>query len=91
MTILNEYKIYRKQELTYLSDRTSYEINARRSIGNRMEDLSRETYRGILSVRAGLSAEMLITISKLSYDIFVSRLPKTSSSFITDLDNQKYF
>ena len=89
MTILNEYKKYRKQELTYLSDRTSYEINARRSIGNRMEDLSRETYRGILSVRAGLSAEMLITISKLSFDIFVSRLPGTSSSFITDLDNQK--
>jgi hypothetical protein len=89
MTILNDYKIYRKQELTYLSDRTSYEINARRSIGNRMSDLSRETYRGILSVRAGLYAEMWITISKLSYDIFVSRLPGTSSSFITDLDNQK--
>ena len=89
MTILNDYKIYRKQELTYLSDRTSYETNTRRSIGNRMADLSRETYRGILSVRAGLSAEMLITISKLSYDIFVSRLPGTSSSFITDLDNQK--
>lgn len=89
MTILNDYKKYRKQELTYLSDRTSYEINAKRSIGNRMADLSRETYRGILSVRAGLSAEMLITISKLSYDIFVTRLPGTSSSFITDLVNQK--
>lgn len=89
MTILNDYKKYRKQELTYLSDRTSYEINAKRSIGNRMADLSRETYRGILSVRAGLSAEMLITISKLSYDIFVTRMPGTSSSFNTDLDNQK--
>jgi hypothetical protein len=89
MTILNDYKKYRKQELTYLSDRTSYEINAKRSIGNRMADLSRETYRGILSVRAGLSAEMLITISILSYDIFVTRTPGTSSSFKTDLINQR--
>lgn len=87
--IMNKYKKYRKTELTYLKDKTSYENNSRKDYGNRMGDLSRELYRAILSVRAGLSAEMLMTIAKLSYDIFVDRNPGTSSNFIVDLKNQR--
>ncbi len=87
-TILNKYKKYRKKELSYLSNNSSYE-NSRREIGNRMAELSRKAYNAILSVRYGLSAEMLITIAILSYNIFVSRSPGTSSNFITDLNNAK--
>jgi hypothetical protein len=84
-SILNEYKKYRKQELKYLAGKSSYNKN-----GNRMANLSREKYNGLVSVRAGLAAEMIYTIAKLSYEIFESRMvPKISSPFITDLDNQK--
>ena len=84
-SILNEYKKYRKQELKYLAGKSSYNKN-----GNRMADRSREIYNGLVSVRAGLAAEMIYTIAKLSYEIFESRMvPKISSPFITDLDNQR--
>jgi hypothetical protein len=83
--ILNEYKKYRKQELKYLAGKSALNRN-----GNRMADRSREIYNGLVSVRAGLSAEMIYTIAKLSYKIFESRATyPISSSFITDLDNQK--
>ncbi len=83
--ILNEYKKYRKQELRYLAGKSALNRN-----GNRMADRSREIYNGLVSVRAGLSAEMIYSIAKLSYKIFESRATyPISSSFITDLDNQK--
>jgi hypothetical protein len=83
--ILNEYKKYRKQELKYLAGKSALNRN-----GNRMADRSREIYNGLVSVRAGLSAEMIYSIAKLSYKIFESRTTyPISSSFITDLDNQK--
>jgi hypothetical protein len=89
-TIMNEYKKYRKQELKYLGDKTVYENNKKRVIGNRMFDRSREIYRGILSVRAGLSAEMLMTIANYSYNIFVRRTyPAVTSNFIADLNQQR--
>ena len=84
-SILNEYKKYRKQELKYLAGKSSYNKN-----GNRMADLSRELYNGLVSVRAGLSAEMIYTIAKLSYQIFESRATiPISSQFITNLQNQR--
>ena len=84
-SILNEYKKYRKQELKYLAGKSSYNKN-----GNRMADISRERYNGLISVRAGLTAEMIYTIAKLSYQIFESRATyPITSSFITDLDNQR--
>ena len=67
-TILIEYKKSRLRELKFLAN--SFPQNSSKSIGNRMSDLSREEFQGILSVREGLSAVMLITIAKLSYDIF---------------------
>lgn len=89
-TIMNEYKKYRKQELKYLGDKTVYENNKKRVIGNKMFDRSREIYRGILSVRAGLSAEMLMTIANYSYNIFVRRTyPAVTSNFIADLNQQR--
>ena len=87
-TILNEYKKYRKQELRYLSDKSAYE-NSRRAIGNRMAELSRKAFNAILSVRYGLSAEMLMTVAVLSYNIYVTRTPGTNSNFITDLNNAR--
>jgi len=83
--ILNQYKIFRKQELKYLAGKSVLNRN-----GNRMADLTRETYNGLVSVRAGLAAEMIYTIAKLSYQIFESRatIPITSP-FITALQNQK--
>jgi hypothetical protein len=83
--ILNEYKKYRKQELKYLAGKSALNKN-----GNRMADRSRELYNGLISVRAGLAAEMIYTIAKLSYQIFESRATyPISSQFITDLDNQR--
>lgn len=84
-SILNEYKKYRKQELKYLAGKSVLNRN-----GNRMADISRERYNGLVSVRAGLTAEMIYTIAKLSYQIFESRATyPISSPFITDLQNQR--
>ena len=84
-SILNEYKKYRKQELTYLAGKSVLNKN-----GNRMADLTRETYNGLVSVRAGLAAEMIYTVAKLSYQIFESRATyPISSPFITDLKNKR--
>jgi hypothetical protein len=83
--ILNEYKKYRKQELKYLAGKSALNKN-----GNRMADISRERYNGLISVRAGLTAEMIYTIAKLSYQIFESRATfPISSDFLTDLQNQR--
>lgn len=83
--ILNEYKKFRKQELKYLLGKSVLNMN-----GNRMADLTRETYNGLVSVRAGLAAEMIYTVAKLSYEIFESRATiQIKSSFIINLDNQK--
>ena len=84
-SILNEYKKYRKQELKYLAGKSVLNKN-----GNRMADLTRETYNGLVSVRAGLAAEMIYTVAKLSYQIFESRATyPISSPFITDLQNKR--
>ena len=84
-SILNEYKKYRKQELRYMDDKTIFQNDTKRTIGNKMLDISREKYRGILSVRAGLSALMIITIAELSYNIYVKRSPVPSNFFQTEL------
>ena len=79
--IMNVYKKYRQRELKLLDDKTVFENNKRRILGNRMSDISREQYRGILRVKSGLAAEMIIKVAELSYDIFLSRNPGAISNF----------
>ena len=86
--ILNKYKRYRKEELRYMDDKTIFQNDIKRTLGNKMLDISREKYRGILSVRAGLSALMIITIAELSYNIYVKRSP-VQSNFLTELRQKK--
>ena len=88
--IMNRYKKHRNLELKYLSGKFIYENNTRRTLGNKMFDRSREIYRGLISVREGLSAEMLMTVAVYSYNIFARRnIPPPVSNFIADLRQQR--
>ena len=87
--IMNEYKKYRQRELKLLDDKTLFENNKRRILGNRMSDISTEEYRGILRVKFGLAAEMIIKVAELSYDIFLSRNPGATSNFKSVLQQKK--
>ena len=88
--VMNKYKIYRKRELKLMDNKIIFENNSKRSIGNKMHDISREEYNSILSVRAGLSAEMIVKIAELSYKIYVRRNPVgTASNFLNELDQKR--
>ena len=87
-TIMNEYKKYREQELKYMDDRSLFDNNSSKTSSEKMYDVSREKLRGILSTRAGLSAEMIVRIAELSYQIYAARNPVTSN-FIDELKQKK--
>jgi len=87
--VMNKYKTYRKQELKLMDNKIIFENNSKRIIGNKMYDISREEYYSILSVRAGLSAEMIVKIAELSYNVYIRRNPVgMASNFLNEL-NQK--
>lgn len=88
-TIMNEYKKNRKRELKLLDDKTLYENNKRRVLGNQMSDISREIYRSIISVKSGLAAEMIVRIAELTFNIYSSKNPGTPPIFISELQKKK--
>jgi hypothetical protein len=87
--VMNEYKKNRQRELKLLDNKTFFENNKKRILGDRMSDISREEYRGILRVKYGLAAEMIIKVAELSYDIFLSRNPRAASNFKSLLKQKK--
>jgi hypothetical protein len=88
--VMNKYKKYRKQELKLMDNKIIFENNSKRVIGDKMYDIAREEYYSILSVKAGLSAEMIVKIAELSYNIYIRRNPVgTASNFLNELKQKR--
>ena len=74
--ILN-YKQFRAEELKYMDTKYTVKKNT--------FDVSKERYRGIMSMKYGLAAEMIIKIAELTFLIYQSKNPGTPSIFISEL------
>jgi hypothetical protein len=79
--VISEYKKLRSDELKFMDTKVGLKKNT--------FDSSKERYRGIMSMKCGLAAEMIIKIAELTYLIYQGKHPGTPSIFITDLYNIK--
>jgi hypothetical protein len=79
--VITEYKKYRAEELKSMDTKILSKKN--------IFDTSTESYRGIMRVKAGLAAEMVIRIAELTFLIYQGKNPGTPSIFISELKNQK--
>ena len=79
--VIREYKKCRADELKYMDTKVALKQNT--------FDVSKERYNGIMSMKYGLAAEMIIKIAELTYLIYQGKHPGTPSIFITDLYNIK--
>ena len=75
--VISEYKKIRADELRYMDTKVALKKNT--------FDSSNERYRGIMSMKYGLAAEMIIKIAELTYLIYQGKNPGTPSIFITEL------
>ena len=75
--VISEYKKIRAEELRYMDTKVALKKNT--------FDLSNERYRGIMSMKYGLAAEMIIKIAELTYLIYQGKNPGTPSIFISEL------
>jgi hypothetical protein len=75
--VITEYKKCRADELKYMDTKVASKKN--------IFDSSKEIYRGILSMRYGLAAEMVVKIAELTYLIYQGKHPGTPSIFIAEL------
>ena len=75
--VIAEYKKLRAEELKFMDTKIGLKKNT--------FDSSKERYRGIMSMKCGLAAEMIIKIAELTYLIYQGKHPGTPSIFITDL------
>jgi hypothetical protein len=80
LVILN-YKQCRADELKYIDTKYTVKKNT--------FDVSKERYRGIMSMKYGLAAEMIIKIAELTFLIYQSKNPGTPSIFISELYSMK--
>jgi hypothetical protein len=79
--VIQKYKEFRADELKFMDTKVGLKKNT--------FDSSKERYRGIMSMKCGLAAEMIIKIAELTYLIYQGKHPGTPSIFITDLYNIK--
>ena len=75
--VISNYKQLRADELKYMDTKYTVKKNT--------FDVSKERYRGIMSMKYGLAAEMIIRIAELTFLIYQSKNPGTPSIFISEL------
>ena len=75
--VIQKYKEFRSDELKYMDTKVASKKN--------IFDSSRERYRGIMSMRNGLAAEMVVKIAELTYLIYQGKHPGTPSIFTSEL------
>jgi hypothetical protein len=75
--VISEYKKCRANELKYIDTKIGLKKNT--------FDVSKERFNGIMSMKLGLAAEMIIKIAELTYLIYQGNNPGTPSIFITEL------
>jgi hypothetical protein len=75
--VISEYKKFRADELKFMDTKVASKKNN--------FDSSRERYRGIMSMRNGLAAEMVVKIAELTYLIYQGKHQGTPSIFTTEL------
>jgi hypothetical protein len=75
--VIQKYKEFRADELKFMDTKVASKKNN--------FDSSRERYRGIMSMRNGLAAEMVVKIAELTYLIYQGKHPGTPSIFIAEL------
>jgi hypothetical protein len=79
--VISNYKKIRADEFKYMDIKYTVKKNT--------FDLSTERYRGIMSMKYGLAAEMIIRIAELTFLIYQSKNPGTPSIFISELNSIK--
>jgi len=80
--VITKYKECRANELKYNMDTKGI---SKKNIF----DSSKEIYRGLMRVKYGLAAEMVVKIAELTYLIYQSKNPGTPPIFISELYNIK--
>ena len=75
--VISEYKKFRADELKFMDTKVASKKNN--------FDSSNERYRGIMSMRNGLAAEMVVKIAELTYLIYQGKHQGTPSIFTTEL------
>ena len=75
--VIQKYKEFRADELKFMDTKVASKKNN--------FDSSKERYRGIMSMRYGLAAEMVVKIAELTYLIYQGKHPGTPSIFIAEL------
>jgi len=75
--VIREYKKFRTAELDYMDTKVTLKKNT--------FDVSKERYNGIMSMKYGLAAEMIIKIAELTFLIYQGKHPGTPSIFISEL------
>jgi hypothetical protein len=79
--VIREYKKCRADELKYMDTKVALKKNTFNS--------SKERYNGIMSMKYGLAAEMIIKIAELTFLIYQGKNPGTPSIFISELNSIK--
>jgi hypothetical protein len=79
--VIKEYRKNRDKELSYMTTKSSSKKNTFDSTDDR--------YRGVLCMKYGLAAEMVVKIAELTYLIYQGKNPGTPSIFISELYNIK--
>jgi hypothetical protein len=66
-----------------------YENNKKRLLGNDINDISKKQYRNIMRLKYGLTAEIIIKVAELTYDIFLENKLGLTSIFLSLLSIEK--
>lgn len=75
--VIKEYRKNRAEELRYMTTKSSSKKNT--------FDSTNDRYRGILCMKYGLAAEMVVKIAELTFLIYQGKNPGTPSIFISEL------
>lgn len=84
--IMDQYKKFRKRELKLSDDKMIVEDGRIRRLGNEMDDYSRQLYRSILKMKAGMSAVIHLQVAKLCFTLYKNRNPHLQAQLCTNYE-----